>query len=58
MKTTKQDKIKLLCVEALRSNRRYKKIHPEAFQVWACSERKGAASLARKIIRIMKQYED
>lgn len=38
-----------LCHEALRGYRAYRKMHPEAFQVWACAERKGAAKLARKI---------
>lgn len=42
------------CAKAIRDYRAYRKIHPEAFQVWACSEKKGAALLARKISRIFK----
>lgn len=47
--------VRALCLEALRDYRAYRKIHPEAFQVWACSERKGAAKLARKIARLLKR---
>lgn len=47
--------VRALCLEALRGYRAYRKIHPEAFQVWACSERKGAARLARRISRLLKR---
>ena len=46
--------VRVLCLEALRDYRAYRKIHPEAFQVSACSERKGAARLARRISRLFK----
>jgi hypothetical protein len=48
-------KIRMLCQQAINARRRYKKIHPDAFQVWACSEKKGAAALGRKIISIIKE---
>lgn len=47
--------VRALCLESLRDYRAYRKIHPEAFQAWACSERKGAAKLARKIARLLKR---
>ena len=47
--------VRALCLEALRDYRAYRKIHPEAFQVSACSERKGAARLARRISRLFKR---
>ena len=47
--------VRALCLEALRDHRAYRKIHPEAFQVWACSERKGAAKLARRISWLLKR---
>lgn len=46
--------IRKQCAKAIREYRAYRKIHPEAFQVWVCSEKKGAALLARKISRIFK----
>jgi len=49
------DLVRALCLEALRDYRAYRKIHPEAWQVWACSERKGAARLARRISRLLKR---
>jgi len=48
-------KIRMLCQQAINAKRRYKKIHPDAFQVWACSEKKGAAALGRLIISIIKE---
>jgi hypothetical protein len=45
------DVIRSQCARAIRDYRQYQKIHPEAFQSWACSERKGAALLARRISR-------
>jgi hypothetical protein len=48
-------KIREECLKALRDYRAYRKIHPEAFQAWACSQRKGAALMARKILRLIKQ---
>lgn len=50
--------VRALCLKALRDYRAYRKIHPEAFQVWACSERKGAAKLARRISRLLKRPND
>lgn len=45
--------VRAQCAKVIRDYRAYRKIHPEAFQVWACSERKGAALLARRIGRIL-----
>lgn len=42
------------CVKSIRDYKAYRKIDPEAFQIWANSERKGAAKLARKLIRLLK----
>jgi hypothetical protein len=45
--------VRAQCAKAIRDYRAYRKIHPEAFQVWACSERKGAMLLARRINRLL-----
>ena len=45
--------VRAQCVKAIRDYRAYRKIHPEAFQVWACSEKKGAMLLARRITRLL-----
>jgi hypothetical protein len=41
------------CAKAIRAYRAYRKIPFESFQVWACSEKKGAMILARKIVRLL-----
>jgi hypothetical protein len=43
------------CLKALRTYRAYRKFPPDAFQVWACSEKKGAYLLARRLCRIIKR---
>ena len=45
--------IRAQCAKAIREYRAYRKISHEAFQVWACSEKKGAALLARRITRLI-----
>lgn len=45
--------VRAQCAKAIREYRAYRKINPEAFQVWACSEKKGAALLARRITRLL-----
>ena len=45
--------VRAQCVKAIRDYRAYRKIHPEAFQVWACSEKRGAMLLARRITRLL-----
>jgi hypothetical protein len=45
--------VRAQCAKAIREYRAYRKIHPEAFQVWACSEKKGAMLLARRITRLL-----
>ncbi len=50
--------VRAQCAKAIREYRAYRKIHPEAFQVWACSEKKGAALLARRISRILGRPND
>lgn len=52
--TPTSKRLMAILAQAIRDYRRYRKIHPEAFQVWACSEKKGAALLARSILRILK----
>ena len=47
--------VRAQCLKAIRDYRNYRRIHPEAFQVWACSERKGAMLLARRISRILSR---
>lgn len=46
--------IKTECRTAIRRYKAYKKIPYDSFQVWACSEKKGAYLLARRILRIIK----
>ena len=45
--------IRLRCNGARRDYRRYRRIDPESFQVWACSEYKGAMLLARRLVRLL-----
>ncbi len=45
--------VRAQCAKAIREYRAYRKIHPEAFKAWACSEQKGAALLARRITRLL-----
>jgi len=55
MNNNEAQRVRAQCAKAIRDYRQYRKIHPEAFQVWACSERKGAALLARRIARIIRK---
>jgi len=50
--------VRAQCAKAIRDYRQYRKIHPEAFQVWACSERKGAMLMARRITRLLGRPND
>ena len=46
-------RVREACLKAIRDYRNYRKIDPEAFQVWSCSERKGAMLLARRLCRVI-----
>jgi hypothetical protein len=48
--------IRQQCAKALKARRNYKKIHPDNFTVWQCSEIKGAALLASRISKILKNH--
>jgi len=47
--------VRALCLKSLRIERAYSKIDRDAVQIWASSEKKGAALLARRILRVLKR---